>query len=380
VILGHRGVELYKLVRKSLNIPESDDEQTEAHCSSSESSDDEEGIGLDDPIQCIGSDRFYHGGTRDVSQTVVQWHTYLRESLRSKDRITEQILEVIEHHMLQKHAGDRLSAKKIYEQMRTIVEEAEKKDAASSCYKFPAYFAQAKKEEQAKEARDHKIILKKRHDASSNSKYKSKYFNNHAFDEATKKPLGAADYDDLQDQSPYETQTDSQWPTTFIRTASNLGPLDFDSRGDKVPYINYYDARRLLEEDGWLPGTLELVRNVDAGPSSPDPQRRLQLESTYDSREHGSVSRQHTSAGSVRKAGQALITRLESKSWLSRKSSRRDKGDSSQQIDAVPRKLSPGLDTPLPSINTHMKKPSVSEKWLANYYKDRDIVGFVFLR
>jgi hypothetical protein len=358
MILGHRGVELYKNVRKSMSIG-GDVENTEDHCSSS--SESSGGYGVDDDLtQCTGSDRFYNASSKDVSQAVVQWHEYLRESLRVKDRITAQILDVIETNMLQKHPRDRLPAKKIYERMLSILNQAEDKETASSCYRFPLYFAVAKRAEQAKEAKELKIILSSRADASSNSKYKSKYFNNHAFQEATREPLGAAEYEDLHDQTP-DGRRDGQCPGPFERKGFSCGPLDLDPDSGKFPHISYYHARRLLEEDGWQPGTLERVREIGTGPSSPVP-LRVARESTLVLREQPSLTRVKS----------ALITRIDR---LGRRRSRRGRQDDSPHTEPEASKV-PANGYQPSAINTTVKGSSMWDKWLTRHYKGRDIVSF----
>lgn len=96
VALGHRGINLFQLVRKSGQL--SDDINAyygnilETRSSISDI-DDNSLIGVQ------GLDRFHDGSK--MSSTVKDWHTHVRQTLRRCDPVTERVLEIVENSMLQ---------------------------------------------------------------------------------------------------------------------------------------------------------------------------------------------------------------------------------------------------------------------------------------
>lgn len=127
LVLGYRGVEQFRMVRKLMQSGDADISLTK-----------------------IEGDDCFHNGT-DVSQGVLVWHKYLRNSLREKDRITGAILNLIEEKMLLANAKERISSKDLVHRLKNIVANA-KKDKALASYSPPPYFKVAFEEEQVKRA------------------------------------------------------------------------------------------------------------------------------------------------------------------------------------------------------------------------------------
>ena len=62
---------------------------------------------------------YFHDG-RGVLSAVVDWHKYLRSSLRRSDRFTEQVLNLVDQYMLLSDPKARISAPKLCEALKSI--------------------------------------------------------------------------------------------------------------------------------------------------------------------------------------------------------------------------------------------------------------------
>jgi hypothetical protein len=317
LILGYRGVELFTLVRKSLQLVGHnihDDDKTEDSDLSDQS---------DDELKKIrGFDRFHDGS--DISKTVTDWHEHLRCSARACDPITVSILKMVEEKMLKQDATKRLSAAGLVEEMRTLLENAKKRLDLSTPmskdeppkplgYRSPTYFSVAINQEQ----QYHTQVLKKRLATEEKEKGRKNRLKSKRLI-AVEEPLGDleaeldSEYSDLSQGSIVPTLGSDglagrrartmtiprSRATGFLLGDSIHHPSDSDMQPlvsqDGLPFINYTGARKLLEKMKWVSGTLEkqfedprpdttLKRSTDAaiGPATPTNQQIAAVSGPY---------------------------------------------------------------------------------------------------
>src|SRR6202043_631785 len=98
-LLGHRGVEQYRLVRKAVEIG------------------NRNATSLTD----IKGDDCFHNG-EDVSLAVKDWHSYLRHSLRENDKVTGFILTLIDEKVLLRSGRKRISLHGLTIRLREILD------------------------------------------------------------------------------------------------------------------------------------------------------------------------------------------------------------------------------------------------------------------
>ena len=291
VILGHRGVELFRLVRKSEKSPQTagdiglsiDDRSSIltdlSDTNGSENSDNEE----------IRGPEHFHDGS-EISAGVREWHKYLKYSLRTSDPVTDKILELVESDMLQgspKHRSDAVTLATKIKSIISSTRNALEDNSEHAGYNPPSYFKKAIRLEQftAADAIQRRLIEKG--SQTKRDKYKSRVF----LDDM-KEPVGTSDEDMIEQ---FETQINlepDQAPGKIlhrISTAPAHYPLGshntffsqtslHEIQKTKTPpdgeYADYKQAREILENAGWKSGTLELPE-VPPTPSATSPQSPL---------------------------------------------------------------------------------------------------------
>ncbi|KAL1880072.1 hypothetical protein Daus18300_001435 [Diaporthe australafricana] len=284
VALGHRGINLFQLVRKSgqlsNDINASPGNSLETGSSTSDI-DDNSLMGVQ------GLDRFHDGSK--MSSTVKDWHTHVRQALRRCDPVTERVLEVVENNMLQADPKDRGSAFEVAEKVRSCLASARGNAEKAGFYKVPSYFKYAINQEHQQESQ---VIQRRMAEEGSEEwryKYKSK-----AFIDATREPLLAGSQldehggpfnalshipqspstrDSLQRSSTCFTRLGRMSRNTFYEPGSPNIPRENSQPSPDVLHADYMEARRQLEEAGWSLGTLEIPQTHEtAVESTPSPQ------------------------------------------------------------------------------------------------------------
>ena len=284
VILGHRGVELFRLVRKSEKSQQTAsgiELNFDDQCSVSTDRSDTNTSDKTDNEEIRGPEHF-HDGTK-ISDAVREWHTYLRHSLRTSDPVTNKILELVENHMLQgspKHRADAVTLANLIKSIISTAKNASKSTPIPTGYKPPSYFKKAIRLEQGTAAEAIQRHLIEKGSEQWRDKYKSR-----AFIDAMKEPVGTSDEDFIEQfdkQISLEQEQDQVRGRSLhrISTAPPHYPLGshnmFFSQASlrevpktKTPpvgeYADYRQAREILEKAGWISGTLELPE----GPSTP---------------------------------------------------------------------------------------------------------------
>lgn len=282
VALGHRGISLFQLVRKSGQLGDTTDAEQGNNVESGSSS----GHSHDDSFTRIrGLDRFHDGSK--MSSTVEDWHAHVRQALRRCDPLTEKILGIVENDMLKADPNDRSSANEVAQKVKSCIvaarRDAEKK---TILYKVPSYFKYAINQEQEQESQFIQDRMAKEGSEEWRDKYKSR-----AFIDATREPLNNQ-LDEHEEFFQTDISPPSRTPTmgTRVKRSSTWFPgfnpdsrtyvsetAPFHSKSDKsrrpfdIRHADYMEARRLLEEAGWRSGTLEMPQNIEnaEGPASP---------------------------------------------------------------------------------------------------------------
>ncbi|KUJ16335.1 uncharacterized protein LY89DRAFT_719074 [Mollisia scopiformis] len=103
IALGHQGVRKYTQLREEANH--------RALNSIAQSGNQD--------LPRLDSGDYFHDG-RDVLPEVTAWHLYLRNILRGTDRVTSQVLDVVDHHMLIKDPRNRWQSSEVYEKLFKI--------------------------------------------------------------------------------------------------------------------------------------------------------------------------------------------------------------------------------------------------------------------
>lgn len=241
ILLGYRGVEQYRLVRKCVDGEVSS--------------------------ELKGDDCFYRKGM--VSNPVLEWHKFLRESLRIGDHITGPILTLIEDKMLLGQAKDRISSSDLVDQLKDIVQKAEKED---SNYLPPRYFDAAFHAEQEKVTKEFTNPTQHSTPRKSN-RYKSTRPQNSPLP----LPIGSTVFENSKPQefdqsltaivsqrkhaeelSSLRPKMETRIDTAF-REASDYSTIHTHKR-QLSPYggaedsarFDYWDACGLLESQGWV--------------------------------------------------------------------------------------------------------------------------------
>ncbi|KAJ0103838.1 uncharacterized protein J7T55_000466 [Diaporthe amygdali] len=285
VALGHRGMKLFQLVRKSgqLGDDNSADQSSNLDTGSSVSDID------DNSLTAIkGLDRFHDGSK--ISSTVKDWHAHVRQALRRCDPITEMILQIVENNMLQADPKQRSSAFELAEKVRSCLAIARSNAEKTVIYKLPSYFKHAVNQEQQQESR----VIQDRMAQEGSEEWRYKY-RSKAFIEATKEPLLAGNQLDEHRGSYYHTpssknslQRPNTWYTGFGRSSrsSVFEPAPLHIKQDSlqpslgVVHVDYMQARRLLEDAGWNSGTLQIPQNSEtAAETISSPQSPQQITS-----------------------------------------------------------------------------------------------------
>ncbi|KAL2075033.1 hypothetical protein VTL71DRAFT_8813 [Oculimacula yallundae] len=245
LLLGRRGVEQFRLVRKSLENGNHGD------------------VSICEPR---GDDCFH--AEMDTSKAVTDWHDYLRNSLRKGDQVTEAILDFVQKNMLVRLADKRISSRELVVWLKTTIESAEK-DQNLSKYQPEKYFHTAFKAEQRKTAEDWANPPTST-DRRSN-RYKSMRFEHSSPDGPTMLDNLAYDQANMHTPllsypcpSPYRGMTVSSQMTHDVSvipsSAFDAGARERTRQleSSDVERFDYWDAIQYLESIGWIStGTLE---------------------------------------------------------------------------------------------------------------------------
>jgi len=262
IVLGNRGVQQFRHVR--------------IQASGNANAD----LSLDDSVDDIqGIDQF-HNGT-EVSHAVRDWHRYLRHAMRMCDPVTCLILDMAEGSLLVANAMDRITSIELVGQMKKIIDAAEAQ-IAKNAYAVPKAFRVPFKVEQSKET----AFLQQSWDVPTNFetrksvKYKSKRFIDATKDQLGNPPTDIASFvpsvphfdemtsQEADDRPVRAVQRRSQTMpknSGFQSQRSGEGTAAFDlkrvtspERSGQGSYLTFWDARKLLEKQGWVAGALEL--------------------------------------------------------------------------------------------------------------------------
>lgn len=249
--MGNRGVEQFRFVRKSLEIGNRDS------------------ISL---TEVRGEECFHNKKT--ISEAVIEWHVYLKHSIRAKDRVTEFILSLVEKRMLLPLARDRVSSNELVPLLQNILKRAEK-SKPNTDYRIPAYFKIAFYAEQRKIARE---WAERSKSDTNTAPGKSNRYKSTRFQQSLDTMPTAGDISDKPNiHAPLLTTMFSDGPQggeiTFRRwpAQSNNGrqelsvmttgpPTAFVAQKQQAfPYgepedpeqFDFWDALKLLETQGW---------------------------------------------------------------------------------------------------------------------------------
>ncbi|XMA09784.1 hypothetical protein WAI453_002575 [Rhynchosporium graminicola] len=248
LLLGCRGVEQFRLVRKCLE---------NGNMSS---------ISFTEPR---GDDCFHN--REDVSKAVVEWHRYLKNSLRSGDSVTGLILDFIEGKMLVYSIRDRTTSRDLVNWLKNTIATAEK-DENLSKYRPPKFFRKAFEAEQRKTAEDWANPPSQA--LRRTNRYKSMRYENApsngqdslAYDAANiHTPLLTSPFPDLQLSKdpgmPRGSTMSSQMTRESLAVTTTHGINSNDLHGqdraayrhnDETERFDFWDALLLLESKGWI--------------------------------------------------------------------------------------------------------------------------------
>ncbi len=280
----------YRLIRKSLHSGRGDsDPDPDPDRSSEEGDEDGENSEKSDISlnRIRGRDCFHDGSA--VSQAVTDWHAHLKHSLRASDPITADILKMIDDHMLRGPENERLDACELEALMRKLLDDAKTNAKRDLSYMARKYFRNPIKQEQysmAKAIRDH---VTRQGPKSLLFKYKSI-----PFIQASKEPLrgglAGEDVDNVlaglpppprpstagqdPDQAPGRSSTipvrgSRDWPPNTSDTS--LQKVRSPSDASSMKYVDYLGARELLEERGWISGTIVIPEDAAGGHDQQQP-------------------------------------------------------------------------------------------------------------
>ena len=402
VILGHRGVELFRLVRKSEKSQQSarDTESIlDDHCSISTDISDTNASEKSENEDIRGPEHFHDG--KDISQAVKEWHTYLRHSLRTSDPVTSKILELVEKHMLQgnpKQRTDAVTLAALIKSTISVAKTASKVAPTATGYKQPSYFKKAIRLEQSTAADTIQRRLIEKGSETWRDKYKSR-----AFIDAMKEPVGSTDEDFIEQferqinleqyQIPNRTlhrvsTAPSHYPlgshNTFFSQASLQATRTTKTLPDGL-YADYKQARAILEKAGWISGTLELPETSPTS-SVTSPQTPLSRSAANILNESSSPTPPITPA-SEKSKHRYSISLIKEKINTAMAQKRRSMGsppiDTTQSSAGTTNRPGPTAQQQGPesrSIQGHAISEDHKDKNINTYFENRDIVGFELMK
>lgn len=223
-----------------------------------------------------GDDCFYYEG--ELSRSVLDWHNFLRGSMRAGDHITRAILDLVEEGMLVRSVTQRLASNELVRRLDLIIQKAEEEDALST-YQLPPYFGMAFNAEQEEFSDEQEKSFKgsSDHSQQSTSRKSNRYKSRRFQIPPGSLPVGPPS----QSRYPQFPEAPSRSTTQYSLQDTIRASRTFDlSRSQSPPEVetnfedtnrfNYWDARELLESEGWVhTGALEFVSRSRELPSPP---------------------------------------------------------------------------------------------------------------
>lgn len=220
VILGPRGIEQFKLVRKMKN---GDADSTE---------------------RPHGNEAFHNKGR--LSSAVCDWHNFLLRSVRSGDFISERILTIAQDDLLLEDPHKRVSSADLVRRVEIAFQDCEKEMRRLPNYVFPAYFDTAFDWEADKAARDWQNGSTS---FRSMADFRSVRFAQH------RGPLGEGDGNQgLSPLRPFPRMSGEQAPIpveTTMGTDPSPAEKETSEANEAAPIFGYYNAVELLTQRGW---------------------------------------------------------------------------------------------------------------------------------
>lgn len=250
ILLGPRGVKQYRYARKSI-----------ANSSKVDS------ISL---TEITGDDCFHNN--ESISQAVIDWHEYLKHSLRQGDKVTGAIIDLIEKRMLLREGVERMSAVELETVLQSIFRASAEKAKSSKLpvYQPPGYFRIAFEVEHEEECSEQSPSSTRR-----SNRYKSVRLKNSGRN--VSQGPECSQFGQFQIQTPllkdplktspggrksrFRIDTpDTKNSQESVLPSSQAFSYELDHLRGKSPYgeprgvcfLDYWGALRYLESQGWV--------------------------------------------------------------------------------------------------------------------------------